>query len=237
MMIRMRPPKSKSRSCLVCLMNRPQVVRFQGLPLRPVMRLAAVVHGTWAPSSRARRLCRIIHLRETQTKGKIVFLWLPAFFIGRTRSANWCLLFKSAADLTSDTIKIRLKPSVRAGPSTDEMKSLNRQLSRWPVTSSPPSKWPKNLVDIGSSSLWRWPSRAACLLFVGTSNGKGNHDKQYERGKNSIHVVWASPNWSVDRFEALSVACDSSHGPAKLLLASVSAALLLLSMAFLPVDL
>jgi hypothetical protein len=113
------------------------------------MRLAAVVHGTWAPSSRARRLCRIIHLRETQTKRKIVLsLAAGFFFIGRTRSANWRLLFKSAADLTSDTIKIRLKPSVRAGPSTDEMKSLNRQLSRWPVTSSQPSKWPKNLVSI-----------------------------------------------------------------------------------------
>jgi len=48
-----------------------------------------------------------------------------------------------------------------------------------------------------ASSLWL----QATAKEIMTSNMKG--------GKNSIHVVWASPNWSVDRFEALSVACDS----------------------------
>ena len=200
-MIRMRPPKSKSRSCLVCLMNRPQV-----LPSRPIIKLAAVVHGAlfcWRP----RRLCRIIHLRERQTKGKIVSFF--SFFIGRTRSANWRLLFKSAADPTCDTIKIRLKPSVRPGPSTDEMKSLKRQLSRWP----------KNLVYI----FWfivALEVAITCyspLLCAYRERQPKEMTRKYERAKKSIHVVWASPNWSVDRFEA-------SHGAAKLLLTSVSAA-------------
>ena len=132
-----------------------------------------------------------------------------SFFIGRTRSANWRLLFKSAADPTFDTIKIRLKPSVRPGPSTDEMKSLKRQLSRWP----------KNLVYIFWFIVALEVAITCCspLLCAYQERQPKEMTRKYERAKKSIHVVWASPNWSVDRFEA-------SHGAAKLLLTSVSAA-------------